>query len=167
MVESDPVKAYTPRRERSWSHGPAERTPFGIIVCPLDDVKALCPHANSDLCGRVVRKPIGGADYSEGVMETPGLLFENKADSPQRVCRATWVPVGNHEGLIGQSEVQKAGTILRASSPQLPWTDDYSSLSKVIISPGAIIPQKDIFCLHCAQYWNKPFPCGVNLSRKR
>jgi hypothetical protein len=61
------------------------------------------------------------------------VVVENKADSPRGIYRATWVLVGNREGFLGQPEVEKAGTVLGASSPQLPWTDDYSSLLKVII----------------------------------
>jgi len=61
------------------------------------------------------------------------VVVENKADSPRGIYRAIWVLVGNREGFLGQPEVEKAGTVLGASSPQLRWTDDYSSLFKVII----------------------------------
>jgi hypothetical protein len=49
------------------------------------------------------------------------------------VYRASWALVGNREGFLGQPQVEKAGTVLPPSTPQLLWTDDYSSLFKVII----------------------------------
>jgi len=42
------------------------------------------------------------------------------------------VMVGNSEGFLGKPEVEKAGGILGAGSPQILWTDDYSSLLKVL-----------------------------------
>jgi hypothetical protein len=39
--------------------------------------------------------------------------------------------VGDPEGFIGRSAIEKAGTIL-APDTSLQWTDDYSSLLKVL-----------------------------------
>ncbi|MGO8790800.1 MAG: fused MFS/spermidine synthase [Terriglobia bacterium] len=61
------------------------------------------------------------------------VVVENKADSPRGIYRATWVLVGNRQGFIGQAEIEKAGTVLGAGSSQLQWTDDYSSLFKVLM----------------------------------
>jgi SAM-dependent methyltransferase len=58
---------------------------------------------------------------------------ENKADRPQGVYRATWVLVGDRQGFLGREEIEKAGELLTASSPQLQWTDDYSSLFKILM----------------------------------
>jgi hypothetical protein len=60
------------------------------------------------------------------------VIVENKADSPRGIYRATWVLVGNRQGFLGKPEIEKAGTLLGAGSPQLQWTDDYSSLFRVL-----------------------------------
>jgi hypothetical protein len=61
------------------------------------------------------------------------VIIENKADSPRGIYRATWVLVGNRQGFLGKPEIEKAGTLLGAGSPQLQWTDDYSSLFRVLM----------------------------------
>jgi hypothetical protein len=60
------------------------------------------------------------------------VVVENKPDSPRGIYRASWALVGSGEGFLGQPEVERAGIILPQSIPQLQWTDDYSSLLKVI-----------------------------------
>ncbi len=40
---------------------------------------------------------------------------------------------GTLKALLGKPEIEKAGTILAATSPQLQWTDDYSSLFKILM----------------------------------
>ena len=60
------------------------------------------------------------------------VMVENKADSPRGIYRATWVLVGNPQRFLGKPEIEKAGTLLGATSSQLPWTDDYSSLFKIL-----------------------------------
>ena len=61
------------------------------------------------------------------------VIVENKANSPEGIYRATWVLVGDSRGFLGKPEIEKAGTILGPSSPQILWTDDFSSLYQVII----------------------------------
>ena len=58
---------------------------------------------------------------------------ESKADRPQGVYRATWVLVGDRQGFLGREEIERAGELLTASSPQIQWTDDYSSLFKILM----------------------------------
>jgi hypothetical protein len=61
------------------------------------------------------------------------VIIHNGPDSPRGIYRATWVLVGNPQHFLGKQEIEKAGTLLDASSPQLPWTDDYSSLFKILL----------------------------------
>lgn len=61
------------------------------------------------------------------------VLVENKADSPRGIYRATWAMVGNRQGFRGKAEAERAGTVLGPTSPQLQWTDDYSSVFKVLM----------------------------------
>jgi hypothetical protein len=61
------------------------------------------------------------------------VIVKNEADSPRGIYRATWVLVGNPQGFLGKPEIEKAGTLLPASSHQVRWTDDYSSVFKVLI----------------------------------
>ena len=60
------------------------------------------------------------------------VLVNNEPDGARGISRATWVLVGNPQGFLGKSEIEKAGTLLGATSPQLQWTDDYSSLFKIL-----------------------------------
>lgn len=45
---------------------------------------------------------------------------------------ATWVLVGSPDGFIAQGAIEKAGKILAPASRQQPWTDDYSSLFRIL-----------------------------------
>jgi len=59
------------------------------------------------------------------------VMVVNQRDEAREIYRATWVLVGDPEGFIGRSAIEKAGTIL-APDTSLQWTDDYSSLLKVL-----------------------------------
>lgn len=61
------------------------------------------------------------------------VTIDNKADSPHGIYRATWILVGNPQGFLGKTEIEKAGTVLGPDSPQIAWTDDYSSVFKVLM----------------------------------
>ena len=60
------------------------------------------------------------------------VLVNNEADGRRGISRATWILVGNPQGFTGKPEIEKAGTILAAISPERQWTDDYSSLFKIL-----------------------------------
>ena len=61
------------------------------------------------------------------------IMVENKADNPRGIYKATWVLVGDRQSFLGQTEVQKVGTVLVDSGVQTPWTDDYSSLFRALM----------------------------------
>jgi hypothetical protein len=61
------------------------------------------------------------------------VMVNNGLDSPRGIYRATWILVGNPQGFLGKPEIEKAGIVFTASSPQLAWTDDYSSLFKILM----------------------------------
>jgi hypothetical protein len=73
---------------------------------------------------------VAGAAMS---LSKEAVLIENKADSPSGIYRARWVLVGKPQGFLGRPEIEKAGNRFAAKSPQLPWTDDYSSLFKILM----------------------------------
>jgi hypothetical protein len=60
------------------------------------------------------------------------VMVRNEPDGARGISRATWVLVGNPQRFLGQPEIEQAGTLLAATSPQLQWTDDYSSLFKAL-----------------------------------
>jgi hypothetical protein len=61
------------------------------------------------------------------------VMVGNKAYSPRGIYRATWVLVGNPQGFLGKPEIEKAGSVLGPTSPHILWTDDYSSVFKVLM----------------------------------
>ena len=62
------------------------------------------------------------------------VMVENKADSPRGIYRATWVLVGNRQGFHRPARDREGGNRSRGQrAPQLQWTDDYSSLFKVLM----------------------------------
>jgi len=60
------------------------------------------------------------------------VIVNNEPDGPQGVYRATWILVGNREGFLAKPEIEKAGRLLTASYPRVLWTDDYSSLLRIL-----------------------------------
>jgi SAM-dependent methyltransferase len=60
------------------------------------------------------------------------VLVNSEPDSPRGVYRATWVLVGNRDGFLGKPEIEKAGKILANNELRLIWTDDSSSLLKIL-----------------------------------
>lgn len=60
------------------------------------------------------------------------VMVKNGPDRPQGISAATWILVGNPQHFLGKPEAEKAGTLLAATSPQIQWTDDYSSLFKIL-----------------------------------
>jgi len=60
------------------------------------------------------------------------VIVNNEPDGPQGVYRATWILVGNRENFLGRLQIEKAGRLLTASNPRVLWTDDYSSLLRIL-----------------------------------
>ena len=60
------------------------------------------------------------------------FIVHNKNDSLRGIYRATWILVGSPDGFLGRSQVEKAGFELSVATPKLQWTDDYSSLFRVL-----------------------------------
>jgi SAM-dependent methyltransferase len=60
------------------------------------------------------------------------VMIKNEPDGARGISRATWILVGNPQRFLGQPEIERAGTVLGAASPQIRWTDDYSSLFKAL-----------------------------------
>ena len=60
------------------------------------------------------------------------VMVKNEPDGSRGISGATWVLLGDPQRFLGKPEIEKAGTLLSATSPQLQWTDDYSSLFKIL-----------------------------------
>jgi len=60
------------------------------------------------------------------------VMVKNEPDGRRGISGATWILVGDRRDFLGKPEIEKAGTLFTAISPQLQWTDDYSSLFKIL-----------------------------------
>jgi hypothetical protein len=61
------------------------------------------------------------------------VIVNHEVDNSKGAYPATWILVGSRNGFLGQSEIEKAGQVLPAVGPDVqPWTDDYSSLWRVL-----------------------------------
>ncbi len=60
------------------------------------------------------------------------VLISNLDDHQKGVYAASWILVGNRAGFMGQSRIEKAGTILAPAKNRAAWTDDYSSLLRIL-----------------------------------
>jgi SAM-dependent methyltransferase len=72
---------------------------------------------------------VGGAARRLG---KDAVRVKNEPDAPREIYRATWILVGNQQGFLRTPEAVKAGKLLTAEDRQLLWTDDYSSLFKIL-----------------------------------
>lgn len=59
------------------------------------------------------------------------VIVNHELTSSKGIYASTWILVGNANGFLGQSEIERAGQILPPSSRFL-WTDNYSSLWRVL-----------------------------------
>jgi len=60
------------------------------------------------------------------------VMVKNEPDGARGISRATWIMLGNPQYFLGKAEIEKARTLLAATSPQIQWTDDYTSLFRVL-----------------------------------
>jgi hypothetical protein len=60
------------------------------------------------------------------------VMISNLDDHQKGVYVASWILVGSRTGFVGQSRIEKAGTILAPAKNRALWTDDYSSLLKIL-----------------------------------
>jgi spermidine synthase len=60
------------------------------------------------------------------------VMIKTDPNGARGISGATWILVGNPQRFLAKPEIEKAGTLVAAASPQLQWTDDYSSLFKVL-----------------------------------
>jgi SAM-dependent methyltransferase/MFS family permease len=58
--------------------------------------------------------------------------ISNPDDHPRGIFAATWILVGNPGGFEAQTQIEAAGQILHPSPSDDLWTDDYSSLFRVL-----------------------------------
>jgi hypothetical protein len=60
------------------------------------------------------------------------IRISNPDDHQKGVYASTWILLGGGPGFAGQQQIESAGTILAPTSVRNLWTDDYSSLLKIL-----------------------------------
>jgi hypothetical protein len=60
------------------------------------------------------------------------VMITNSDDHPKGIYAATWILLGEHQALTGARQIEQGGTILAPAGPKYLWTDDYSSLLKLL-----------------------------------
>ncbi len=65
-------------------------------------------------------------------LDKEGVIIINSDDHQNGVYAAAWILLGRRAGFLGQAQIEKAGTILAPSNNRALWTDDYSSLLKIL-----------------------------------
>ncbi|HWF38851.1 MAG TPA: fused MFS/spermidine synthase [Candidatus Acidoferrales bacterium] len=60
------------------------------------------------------------------------ILVNNDDNQRDGIYAASWILLGNPAGFYGQQEMEAAGSILLSSGRQRLWTDDYSSVLKIL-----------------------------------
>ncbi|HVB57642.1 MAG TPA: fused MFS/spermidine synthase [Candidatus Acidoferrales bacterium] len=60
------------------------------------------------------------------------VLISNEDDHAQGIYAAAWVLVGSRDGFAGQREIESAGAILLPAGRETVWTDDYSSVFRIL-----------------------------------
>jgi hypothetical protein len=60
------------------------------------------------------------------------VAISNADDHAKGIYAATWILLGDHQALTGAPQIEQTGRVLRPADPKYLWTDDYSSLFKVL-----------------------------------
>jgi len=60
------------------------------------------------------------------------VMITNSDDHAKGIYAATWVLLGDHQALAGAPQIEQAGTVLAPAGAKYLWTDDYSSLLKLL-----------------------------------
>ena len=60
------------------------------------------------------------------------IRIDNKDDHPRGIYSATWILMGSPERFYGREKIGEAGTVLPATETFAVWTDDYSSLIRIL-----------------------------------
>ena len=60
------------------------------------------------------------------------VVITNSDDHPRGIYAATWILLGNRPALAAASQIEQAGTLLGPAGRKYLWTDDYSSLLKLL-----------------------------------
>ena len=67
-----------------------------------------------------------------GALNKEAVMITNSDDHAKGIYAATWILLGDHRRLTGAPQIEQAGTVLRPAGPKYLWTDDYSSLLKLL-----------------------------------
>ena len=58
--------------------------------------------------------------------------IENPDDHRNGIFKSLWILVGSRQGFLGQPAIEAAGSVLSPSQRDVLWTDDYSSLFRIL-----------------------------------
>ena len=75
-------------------------------------------------------EPVVGAAAT--ALGKEAVRISNADDHAKGIYAATWILVGSRAGFAGQAQIEKAGTILAPGKAKDLWTDDYSSLLRIL-----------------------------------
>jgi len=60
------------------------------------------------------------------------VMITNSDDHAKGIYAATWILLGDHQALTCAPQIEQAGTVLAPAGPKYLWTDDSSSLLKLL-----------------------------------
>jgi SAM-dependent methyltransferase len=75
-------------------------------------------------------QPVGEA--AAEVMGKEAVLVASGDDHPRGIYSAVWILMGNPRGFYGKREMEEAGAILPGTGHERVWTDDYSSVFRIM-----------------------------------
>ncbi len=65
-------------------------------------------------------------------LDKEAVMISNSDEHQNGVYAASWILVGSRTGFLGQSRIERVGTILSPAKNGSVWTDDYSSLLRIL-----------------------------------
>ncbi len=71
-------------------------------------------------------------EAAAAVLKKEAVLISNGDDHTQEVYAASWIVLGNSPGFYGHQSVEESGAILLPGGSERAWTDDYSSLFRIL-----------------------------------
>jgi hypothetical protein len=71
-------------------------------------------------------------EAAAAVLKKEAVLISNGDDHTQEVYAASWIVLGNSPGFYGHQSVEESGAILLPGGSEHAWTDDYSSLFRIL-----------------------------------
>jgi len=71
-------------------------------------------------------------EAAAAALNREAVLINNNDDHPQGVYAASWIVIGNSQGFYGHQKIQESGATLLPGRDLALWTDNYSSLYRIL-----------------------------------